>query len=317
MSQPKRSLSLFAAIIVTTALSTSTAFAQCEGSAPMSKGKSADECAAKKDLVSTAIGAKDFATLVTAVKTAGLVEALQGDGPFTIFAPTDAAFAALPKGTVASLLEPENRQRLTEILTYHVVPGRLTAKEVVNSTGATTLLGQRLAFSAGDHGVTVGGISISQTDVFATNGVIHVIDGVLIPEKKNLAEVAQKAGKFGTLIAAAQAAGLVPALTGEGPLTIFAPTDAAFEALPEGTVASLLQPENLGTLQQILKLHVVSGRVYSPDAVTLGEATALSGGTLKIAHERGTVTVNGAKVTAADLDASNGVIHVIDRVLLP
>ena len=301
--------------------------AQCESTCTSAKkGPSvaaADECSAggvaakKKDLVDTALGAPDFSTLVTAVKSAELVDALRGDGPFTIFAPKNSAFAALPEGTVASLLEPENRALLTEILTYHVVPGKLLAKDVVAATGATTLAGQRLEFRASDHGVTVDGVSIVKTDIVASNGVIHVIDGVLMPAQQNLVAVAKEAGAFETLIAAAKAAGLVPALTGDQPLTVLAPSDEAFAALPEGTLEHLLQPAQKEKLAAILKLHVIPGRVYSPDALAAERATALSGGTLDFALEKGGVTVNGATVTSADLDASNGVIHVIDRVLLP
>ena len=133
----------------------------------------------------------------------------------------------------------------------------------------------------------------------------------------NLVETAQQAGQFGTLLAAAEAAGLVETLTGEGPYTIFAPTDAAFEALPEGTVETLLKPENQQQLADILLYHVVPGKVMSTDLQDDMEAeTALSGQTVTIDLDDG-VTVEGATVTSADVEASNGVIHVIDKVILP
>ena len=133
---------------------------------------------------------------------------------------------------------------------------------------------------------------------------------------KNIVETAQEAGDFSTLLAAAEAAGLVETLTGEGPLTVFAPTDAAFEQLPEGTVDSLLMEENRDQLTQILTYHVVPGKVMSSDLENGMEAETAEGSTVTVMTEDG-VTVNGANVVTADVEASNGVIHVIDQVLMP
>jgi len=132
------------------------------------------------DLVAVAAQAGDFKTLIAAVKAAGLAETLQGDGPFTVFAPTDAAFAKLPEGTVDELLKPENKTKLARILSYHVVPGKLMAKDVA-TTEVQTAEGQMLPIVAKDGKVTVGGASVVKTDVEAANGVIHVIDTVLMP----------------------------------------------------------------------------------------------------------------------------------------
>ncbi|NBB82819.1 MAG: fasciclin domain-containing protein [Alphaproteobacteria bacterium] len=133
------------------------------------------------DIVDTAIAADDFNTLVAAVQAAGLVETLKGDGPFTVFAPTDAAFAALPEGTVETLLMPENRDQLTAILTYHVVPGEVTSDQLAGQTlSATTVQGSDLAIDATD-GVMVNDATVVAADVMASNGVIHVIDTVLLP----------------------------------------------------------------------------------------------------------------------------------------
>lgn len=158
---------------------------------------------------------------------------------------------------------------------------------------------------------------MTATDIECTNGVIHVIDSVILPESKNLAEVASGAGTFQTLVAAAQAAGLVGALTGDTELTVFAPTDAAFAKLPKGTVESLLLPENKDQLAAILKYHIVAGRVYADQAVKLDAATTLQGGKLAIEVSDAGVKIGGAHITAVDIEASNGVIHVIDAVLLP
>lgn len=143
----------------------------------------ADGCEdqAGHDIVDTAVAAGSFKTLAAALGAAGLVDALKGQGPFTVFAPTDEAFARLPEGTVAALLRPENKDRLTQILTYHVVPGRITADQVVTARTAATLNGQRVAFDAAEGSVRVQGARVVKADIACTNGVIHVIDTVILP----------------------------------------------------------------------------------------------------------------------------------------
>ena len=136
----------------------------------------------KKDIVDTAVAAGDFGTLATALTAAGLIDTLKSEGPFTVFAPTDAAFAKLPAGTVESLLLPENKAQLTAILTYHVVAGKVMAADVVKLTSATTVNGADVAISVDGGTVAVNGATVTATDIGATNGVIHVIDTVLIPE---------------------------------------------------------------------------------------------------------------------------------------
>lgn len=135
-----------------------------------------------KNIVATAVSAGQFTTLVTALKAAGLVSALEGKGPFTVFAPTDAAFAKLPAGTVQTLLEPKNKKKLTEILTYHVVAGDVRAADVVKLTSATTLNGQSVTISVNGGVVKVDDATVVKTDIVASNGVIHVIDTVLMPK---------------------------------------------------------------------------------------------------------------------------------------
>ena len=272
---------------------------------------------AKSDIVETAVAAGSFETLVAAVKAAGLVEALQGDGPFTVFAPTDAAFSKLPAGTVEELLQPENLGALTAILTYHVVPGRVTAKDVVKLNTAGTLNGQRVTITAGNEGVRINNANVVKTDISCSNGVIHVIDSVIMPSTSNIVETADAAGSFGTLLAAAKAAGLAELLSSEGPFTVFAPTDEAFAALPAGTVESLVEPQNRDKLAAILKYHVVPGRVYADQAAKLTRATTAQGGEIRIKASKSGLTINDASVIAADIEAANGVIHVIDTVLLP
>lgn len=265
--------------------------------------------AADNDIVQTAAEAEGFKTLVKAVEAAGLVEALKGEGPFTVFAPTDAAFDKLPKGVLDDLLKPENKPKLVSVLTYHVVPGKLMAKDVMAATSAETLNGVSVSFRSNGK-VTVDGARIVKTDIEASNGVIHVIDEVILP--KDVVQTAAADERFSTLVKAVKAAGLVETLKGEGPFTLFAPTDEAFEKLPEGTVETLLRPENRSRLREVLLYHVVPGRIRlgRRDLPTAQKATV----TVVV---EGTVLVNNAEVIASDVLASNGVVHAIDTVLMP
>ena len=141
-----------------------------------------DKSKAGKDIVDTAVAAGNFGTLATALTAAGLVETLKGKGPFTVFAPTDAAFAKLPAGTVENLLKPENKAQLTKVLTYHVVPGAVKAADVVKLTEAKTVQGQSVKIQVKDGKVSVDGANVTATDIAASNGVIHVIDAVILPK---------------------------------------------------------------------------------------------------------------------------------------
>ncbi len=138
--------------------------------------------ASKENIVETAVAADDFKTLTAALKAAGLVDTLEGRGPFTVFAPTDEAFAKLPAGTVEDLLKPENKEKLVSILTYHVVAGDVTAKDVAKLTEAKTVNGKELKITSLGGKVTVGGANVIKTDIKCSNGVIHIIDAVLLPQ---------------------------------------------------------------------------------------------------------------------------------------
>ncbi len=269
------------------------------------------------DVVTTAANAGQFNTLLAAAKAAGLVDALKGPGPITVFAPTDEAFAKLPEGTVESLLKAENRGTLAAILTYHVVPGRVMAADVVKLTSAVTLNGQRVDVTVHGGKVTVDHATVTATDIKASNGVIHVIDRVILPSTQDIVATAAEAGSFNTLTAAVQAAGLVETLRGDGPFTVFAPTDQAFAGLPEGTVQTLLKAEHRDKLVAVLTYHVVPGRVFSDQALEAGAAKTVQGGSVLIEKKSDGVFINDARLVKADVDAANGVIHVIDSVLLP
>jgi transforming growth factor-beta-induced protein len=274
-------------------------------------------------IVEIAVEDGRFTTLVAAVQAAGLVDTLNSDGPFTVFAPTDDAFAALPDGTVESLLE-EPEGALTQILLYHVVAGAVPAADVVELDSATTVQGEEISIEVIDGSVILNGeVEVIITDIESSNGIIHVIDAVLLPpsltaeELPSIAEIAAGDENFSTLVAALDAAGLVEVLAGEGEFTVFAPTNDAFAALPEGTVEALLEdPE--GDLTQILLYHVVDGIAMADAVVGLDSVDTLQGDAISIEIVDGSVILNGeVEVIITDIEASNGVIHVIDGVLLP
>ena len=291
--------------------------------APTPVPATAAPSAALGDIVATADGAGTFKTLLAAATAAGLVDTLQGDGPLTVFAPTDAAFAALPAGTLDKLLA--DPAALKDILLYHVVSGKVTADQVVGLTSADSVEGSTIAIAVKDGKVYLNdSAQVVTPDVMASNGVIHVIDQVIMPPAAaapsaalgDIVATADGAGTFKTLLAAATAAGLVDTLQGDGPLTVFAPTDAAFAALPAGTLDKLLADP--AALKDILLYHVVSGKVTADQVVGLTSADSVEGSTIAIAVKDGKVYLNdSAQVVTPDVMASNGVIHVIDQVILP
>ena len=301
------------------------------------------------DIVDTAVAAGNFSTLVAAVQAAGLVDTLKGDGPFTVFAPTDEAFAKLPAGTVDALLaDPEGA--LKQILLYHVVPGKVLSSDLSDGLEAPTAQGENVKFTLADGKALVNDANIVAADIEASNGVIHVIDSVILPPSlaaasaeatpeaaamaaeatpeataeamaeaapvADIVDTAVAAGSFKTLVAAVQAAGLVDALKGEGPFTVFAPTDDAFAKLPAGTVDALLADPK-GDLTQILLYHVLSGKVLAADVKDGLEATTLQGKPVKFSIKDGKPYINDAQIVTTDIATSNGVIHVIDSVILP
>jgi transforming growth factor-beta-induced protein len=285
-----------------------------------------------KTIVDIAVEDGRFETLVAALQAADLVSTLSGEGPFTVFAPTDDAFAALPDGVVAGLLE--DIPSLTEVLTYHVVSGTVLAETVVGLTSAATLQGEEVTIEVIDGTVKIDGATVLITDIIGSNGVIHVIDSVILPTEiaaslsspevtKTIVDIAVEDGRFETLVAALQAADLVSTLSGEGPFTVFAPTDDAFAALPDGVVAGLL--EDIPSLTEVLTYHVVSGTVLAETVVGLTSAATLQGEevTIEVIDPNrppltiGNVMIDGATVLITDIIGSNGVIHVIDAVILP
>lgn len=272
----------------------------------------------KKTIVTTAIGAKDLSTLVAAVKQGKLVDTLNSKGPFTVFAPVNSAFAKLPKETIAALLKDENRAQLQSILKYHVVAGKVMAKDVVKISNAKTVLGKNVDIQVKNGSVYVSGAKVIKTDIQCSNGVVHLIDSVMLPPKgKTIVETAASNKDFSTLVALVKKAELVDTLNSKGPFTVFAPTNAAFKKLPEATVKALLSPEGKKDLANILKYHVVAGKVLAKDVVKLKKAKTVLGKDVSVKVEDKNVMIGGAKVVVTDLVCENGIIHVIDTVMVP
>ncbi len=279
-----------------------------------------------QDVVTNVVRTPGLSTLGAAVQAAGLVDTLKGTGPFTVFAPTNRAFNALPAGTVANLLKPENKKQLTDILTYHVVPGIYTSDDIKDGMTLTTVQGATLLFTIRNGQVFINGkATVVAPDVITSNGVIHVIGSVLLPPAqpvaqapaKDIIDTAVSVPAFSTLVTAVQTAGLVDTLKGTGPFTVFAPDNAAFNALPEGTVANLLKPENKATLTGILTYHVVPGLLKASDLKNGQVLTTVAGKTLTVTIANGQVLINGIRVATPDVLTSNGVVHGIAGVLLP
>ncbi len=295
-----------------------------------------EEAAEVGTIVDVAVANGSFTTLVAAVQAAGLVDTLSGDGPFTVFAPTDEAFAAAlgDLGLSAEDLLADT-DLLTTILTYHVVSGEVLSTDLSDGMSAATLQGEEVAIDLSD-GVKVNGANVVIADVDASNGVIHAIDYVLLPpslglggdameddameeadEVGTIVDVAASNDTFSTLVAALQAADLVDTLNGDGPFTVFAPTDEAFAAALDSL--GLTAEELLGNtelLTSVLTYHVLAGEVLSTDISDGMTAATLNGAEITIDLSDG-VKINDATVIAADVEASNGVIHAIDAVLLP
>ncbi len=291
-------------------------------------------------------------TLVAAVKAAGLVDTLNGPGPFTIFAPANSAFAKLPAGTVESLVKPENKATLSSILTYHVIAGKkLSSKDLAKTSSYKTVNGESLSVKVSGKNITVNGTTkVVLADVQVANGTVFIIDSVLMPKnpaastpvatEADAAAVGVPATGSGslkgmaadpaataasnnpaltTLVAAVKAAGLVDTLNGPGPFTIFAPVNSAFAKLPAGTVDTLVKPESKATLTSILTYHVIAGKkLSSADLAKMSTLTTINGKTLTIAVSGKTITINGStKVILADVQVANGTVFLIDSVLMP
>ncbi|MBL0687892.1 MAG: fasciclin domain-containing protein [Pseudoalteromonas sp.] len=270
---------------------------------------------------------EEFTTLVAALEATGLDDTLDDlTTSYTVFAPTDDAFALLGEETINNLLA--DTDTLSSILTYHVIAGRVDAQTAIGLAGSTveTVNGQNIALSLNGENLLVNTSTVTMTDIVTDNGIIHVIDALLTPKTvpetaptNNIIETAQQAGNFSTLLAALDAASLTSALADESSeFTVFAPTDAAFEAIGSNFLNTLLA--NPTVLADILKQHVLVGSVDSVTAMSLNgqSAETLLGNTLPVAinAETNMLSFGGANIVVKDIMTTNGVIHVIDSVII-
>lgn len=295
--------------------------------------------AEEQSIVEIAVSNSDFSILVQALQMADLVGALEGEGPFTVFAPTDAAFESLLSSLNISAADLLAHPQLSEVLLYHVISGKILSTDLSDGLRATTLQGENLIVDL-DNGVAINNSKVTAADVMASNGVIHIIDTVLVPESfvltpvtatstetettsetmaempETVVDIALSDSNFSMLVSLLQKADLVGALQGEGPFTVFAPTNAAFEKLLSALNITASDLMNQPDLAKVLLYHVVSGNTYSTDLSNGLSANTLNGEALTFDLTNG-AKVNDSGIIAADIKANNGVVHVIDTVLVP
>lgn len=277
------------------------------------------------DIVELAQSTASLSTLVTAITTADLATTLKGTGPFTVFAPSNEAFAALDEGVLETLLA--NPEVLAEVLQYHVVSGKVMSSDLSNGNVQTLLSGKTISVAISGSTVTLNGsATVATADVEASNGVVHIIDEVLLPEgfelpKDNIVEIASATPSLSILVQAlTKFPDLVSALSADGTYTVFAPTNDAFTALLGVIGQTSLDDIPLNVLERVLKYHVISTAALMSTDLTDGQVAA----TILSADDKITVDINGssvminnANVTAANIEVSNGIVHVVDAVLVP
>lgn len=274
---------------------------------------------AQSTVVDIVVGSDDHNTLEAAVVAAELADDLAGNGPFTLFAPTDAAFAALPEGTVESLLADPTGD-LADILLYHVLGGSVESSDLADTQTVNMLNGDEATITVMNGTVMINGVAtVITANVTADNGVVHVIDAVLLPpadvETNTVADIIAGSSDHFVLSAVLDSTGLDEVLAGEGPFTVFAPVDAAFDQIPPFVLLDLLT--NNEALTEILTYHVAEGNVQSSDLSDGQTISTVNGEEVTVSIMGTTVMINDATVIVADLIADNGVVHVIDVVLNP
>lgn len=275
------------------------------------------------DIMDVARATPVLSTLVTAIETAGLSSTLKGDGPFTVFAPTNAAFDNLPDGVLDDLLA--NPDILAQVLQYHVVAGKVMSADVSTGSVPTLLSGASIDVVVDGTQITLNDLSnVIGADVDASNGVVHLIDEVLIPPtielpKDNIVEIAQATPELSSLVTIlTKFPDLVTALSSDGTYTVFAPTNDAFAALLTAIGQTSVDDVPESVLRSILEYHVISTAVVMSGDLSDGQtAEALSGETITVEIDGTDVFISGAKVVLPDVEASNGVVHVVENVMVP
>ncbi len=271
-------------------------------------------------IAATAAASSDLSTLAAALEAAGLVSTLEGEGPFTVFAPVNAAFDA---DVVEELLEDGNIDLLSRVLTFHVVSGAAVfSGDLSDGQTVTTVEGGELTIDISGGSVMVNGAAVTTADIEASNGVVHLIDQVLVPSDTDIYETAVLTPGTTTLASALLTAGLDGALQGDGPFTVFAPTNAAFDALDPFVMDKLDEMADAGDidlLSKILTFHVIAGAQVLAGDLTDGQMVeTLQGQELTIdLSDASDPKVNGVSITTTDIQVENGVIHLVDEVILP
>ena len=263
------------------------------------------------NIVDTMAATGTFNTFTKALQAAGLDETLKKEGPFTVFIPTDEAFANLPEGTLDALMEKPDK--LKTVLSYHIIPQRVNFSNFGEAKAFATMMGQTISIKADGIRFIVEGRDVLEKDLPASNGVFHVIDKVLMP--KDIIDTAKASEKFATLLSALEKAELIETLKGDGPFTVFAPTDDAFKKVPQAKLHEILG--NKEKLKQLLTYHVVPGKLMSADIAKLKDMKSLNGQTLNVTRIEDKIIIVDAKVETPDVICANGVIHVINAVMLP
>lgn len=294
---------------------------------------------AAEPVATAASNSKLLTTLATAVGEAGLAETLNGEGPFTVFAPANSAFGEVPADDLDALLADE--AALSQVLTYHVVAGELSPEELIEAGTVETVQGESLTIAEYRDSFTVDGADVLCGNIPVANGVVYVIDEVMLPDAVAapvsgpvgplcqaipaeavaslaglpVASAAAAVDQLSTLTTAVEVAGVGETLNGEGPFIVFAPVDDAFAKVPADTLSGLLEdPE---ALTNVLTYHVVAGSQSAADLIQAGTVETLQESDIDIAKDGDSLTVNGASVLCGPIPVANGQVYLIDGVLLP
>lgn len=311
---------------------------------PLASTESGQSVLQVPDIVSIVTTAGTFTQFLNALEVTGLVDDFYGPGGlYTVFVPLEAAFDALPEGMLDILLQPENVDVLTDILLYHIVSREVYSTDLMTNLPVETREGSTVTVNSQGGQVTINTARVVTTDILASNGVIHVLDQLLLPDSfleilpkllinatgsnstdLDIPTIATLTGTFDVLLAALNATDLIDALSEpDGPFTIFAPVDAAFEALPAGVLDQLLTPPFLSLLADVLLYHVVNGTYTDQDLTDGLIMTTLNGDTVTLSMTNASspstssFLIDDALILDANIIASNGVIHAISKVLLP
>lgn len=278
-------------------------------------------------LLETARKTPSLSTFVNLLTQSGLDSTINEQVPYTIFAPSNLAISKLPTSSIENLLKTENKEQLSSVLGYHIVPGSLRMIDLADGEILKTLNGQILTVKKTDTSVSIGGVVVTFPDIVASNGVIHMVDTVMMPPQDSM-QISQVSSKlipamvttqptlsnFGLAVDSAQ---LQKTLEGEGPFTVFAPDDQAFKSFTAKTKTNLFIPENKSRLNDILRYHIVTGLIQTSDFKDGQKLKTIKGDDLIIKKSGNTTTINGAVIISEGMMAKNGVIYTINGLLLP